>query len=75
MEYAAILGATLPEHRSTIERIATAYAYERYGGSAAAPGQLFRGGRASRVSAEELQALRRALLRRIVIRERLRESV
>jgi hypothetical protein len=74
LEYAAILGAALPEHRSTIERIATAYAYERYAGSAAAPGQLFRG-RANRVGAEELQALRRALLRRIVLRERPRESV
>ena len=73
LEYATILGAALPEHRATIERIATAYAYERYGGSAAAPSQLFHRVRTSRPSDEELQALRRALLRRIVIRERLQE--
>lgn len=64
-EYAAALGRALPEHRSTIDRIAAAYAREQYGGPEASPGRLFSGTRGGQPTADEEQALRKALVRRI----------
>jgi transglutaminase-like putative cysteine protease len=70
LEYGATLATALPEHGTTIERIATAYAREQYGGPATAPTRLFSSHSARLPAEEELRALHHALLRRIVIRPR-----
>lgn len=64
-EYADALGRALPEHRPTIERIAGAYARERYGGPEASPSRLYSGARVAHPSEEDERELRRALVRRI----------
>jgi hypothetical protein len=57
-EFAAALGAALPEHQSAIEQIVGVYMREQYGGPVAASGRAL-------PSAEATHALRRALVRRM----------
>ena len=57
-EFAAALGAALPEHQPAIEQIVGVYVREQYGGPVAASGRAL-------PSAEATNALRRALVRRM----------
>ncbi|MFV9503701.1 MAG: transglutaminase TgpA family protein [Oscillochloridaceae bacterium umkhey_bin13] len=69
-EHAAMLAAALPDHRPTIERIALAFAQEQYGGQATRPAQLYQRSRSQLPTNDDREALYRALLRRVVVRER-----